>query len=305
MILPIQYLAYHQIDKQKWDACIQNAGNGLIYADSIYLDIMAHYWDALVYNDYEAVMPLTWNKKYGIHYLYQPFITASLGVFGNDISANLVNDFLQAIPSKFNYWDIYLNYANRFQLKHFEFYDRTNYVLSLTENYEKIFSGFGNDLRQRIKQAERLNCAVRKNIDVDEVIALAREQGKSFSSATKEDYIRFKKLCDYFFQRQQAITYGVYLPTGELVASCVIFFDHRRVYYILAGNHPNGRKIGASHALINAFIKDHAGTGLLLDFEGSDIPSLAFFYSRFGATVEMYSGLKLNKLPKIVQLFKK
>ena len=303
--MPIQYLAYHQIDKQKWDACIQNAGNGLIYADSIYLDTMAHYWDALVCNDYEAVMPLTWNKKYGIHYLYQPFITASLGIFGNDITASLVTDFLQAIPSKFSYWDIYLNHANRFYLKHFEFYDRTNYVLPLTENYEKLFSGFRIGLKQSIKKAEQLNCAIHKNIDVDEVIALAREQGKNFSSATKEDYSRFKKLCEYFFRHQRACTYGVYLPSGELVASCVIFFDHRRAYYILAGNHPNGRTIGASHALINTFIKEHAGTGLLLDFEGSDIPSLAFFYSSFGATAEMYSGLKLNRLPKIVQLFKK
>ena len=61
----IKYLQYKEIDKAKWDVCITNAPNGLIYGYSFYLDCMARRWDALVLGDYEAVMPLTWNKKYG------------------------------------------------------------------------------------------------------------------------------------------------------------------------------------------------------------------------------------------------
>ena len=301
----IQYLPYHQIDKQKWDACITKAGNGLIYGYSFYLDTMAHYWDALVLNDYEVVMPLTWNKKYGIHYLYQPFFTACLGLFGNNITADLVTDFLKAIPGKFKYWDIYLNYANRFHLKQFELYDRVNYVLPLNTSYENLFAAFRINLKRNIKKAAQLNCIIRKNINIDEVIALALEQGKEFSPATTEDYNRFKKLYGQLYAQQKATTYGIYLPSMQLIASCALFFSHKRAYYILVGNHPNGKTIGASHSLINTFIKDYAGKDLLLDFEGSDVSSLAFFYSSFGATAEIYVGLKQNNLPKIMQLFKK
>ena len=113
----IKYVTYQYIDKKKWDACITAAGNGLVYAQSVYLDAMAEHWDALVMDEYEAVMPLTWNKKYGIAYLYQPFFTACLGVFGNNISAEVVNNFLQQIPAKFRYWDIYLNQGNFFSLQ--------------------------------------------------------------------------------------------------------------------------------------------------------------------------------------------
>lgn len=303
--MAIQYLAYHQIDKTRWDACINQSGNGLIYGNSIYLDTMAHYWDALVLNDYEAVMPLTWNKKYGIHYLYQPFFTACLGVFGNNVTASLVTEFLLAIPGKFKYWDICLNAGNRFHLKQFKLYDRTNYVLPLNHTYEELFAGFRINLKRNIKKAEQLNCEIRTNIAIEVVIALAMEQGQEFSPATAEDYNRFAKLYQQLYAQQKATTYGIYLPTGQLVASCALFFCHKRVYYILVGNHPNGKTIGASHALINAFIKDNAGKELLLDFEGSDIGSLAFFYSSFGATAEMYVGLKQNNLPKIMQLFKK
>jgi hypothetical protein len=71
------------------------------------------------------------------------------------------------------------------------------------------------------------------------------------------------------------------------------------------GNHPNGRTVGASHALIDAFIKDHAGRNLLLDFEGSDIRNLAFFYSSFGATDEKYVAIRVNNLPWYFKWLKK
>jgi hypothetical protein len=84
----------------------------------------------------------------------------------------------------------------------------------------------------------------------------------------------------------------------------VLLISAKRLYYILVGNHPNGKTIGASHALINAFIRDYAGTDMTLDFEGSDIQSLAFFYSSFGAVEEKYVGVKLNRLPGLIKLFK-
>ena len=92
------YVENKNIDKVKWDRCIETAGNGLIYANSFYLDAMAKHWDAIVLNDYEAVMPLTWNKKYGIYYLYQPFLCASLGVFGNNLTGEILYSFLNNIP---------------------------------------------------------------------------------------------------------------------------------------------------------------------------------------------------------------
>lgn len=305
MVVGIQYLTYEQIDQQKWNACMDQADNGLIYGYSFYLDCMAANWDALILNDYEVVMPLTWKKKYGFYYLYQPFLTASLGLFGNNITTTMVNDFLKAIPKKFRYWDIYLNHANRFVLDDFDCYDRVNYVLPLQESYESLFTRFRINHKQSIKRAAQLKCEVRRDIEIADVIALAQVQGKAFSRTTNEDYDRFQKLYIYLYSLQKAITYGVYMVSGQLVASGVLFFSNNRAYYILAGNHPNGKTIGASNFLINAFIKDYATQNLLLDFEGSDIPSLAFFYSRFGATVEMYSGLRLNKLPKIVQLVKR
>ena len=303
--MTIAYIPYKEINKAKWDACIDNAGNGVVYAYSFYLDAMAKHWDALVLNDYEAVMPLTWNKKYSFHYLYQPFFCASLGVFGNNISPELLNEFLRSIPAKFKFWDIYLNHGNHFSLQDFTLYERKNFVLPLNDVYEKLYTNFRDNIKRNIKKTANLDCDVKKDIDIEEVILLSKQQSKTFSPIADEDFERFKKLFSFLHKQNKTATYGVYMPNGELVASAAFLFSHNRSYYILVGNHPNGKTIGASHALINAFIKDHAGKNILLDFEGSDIQNLAFFYSGFGAHEEKYAGLKLNRLPFWAKWLKK
>lgn len=116
----LRYIPHASIDFSKWDACMHDASNGLIYGYSWYLNALTQQWDALVWNDYEAVMPLTWNKKWGIHYLYQPYFCASLGLFSrNKVDADLLKIFLQHIPSKFRYIDIYLNHGNLFSSDEF------------------------------------------------------------------------------------------------------------------------------------------------------------------------------------------
>ncbi len=293
----IHYLTNQQIDKSKWDNCIDKADNGLIYAYSWYLDNMAKYWDALVLDDYKAVMPLTWNKKYGIHYLYQPFLTAELGVFGNNISSELLEYFLKAIPAKFKYLDIYINQGNVLPLKKFNLYQRSNFVLDLNKPYDQLYNNYRENIQRNIKKAIHLGCTIAKGFGVEQVIELAVLQMRNHSKESADNVQRFQRLYQLLSEKNMAITYGVFSRQTQLLASAVFFFSHNRAYYILVGNHPDGKTIGASHALIDAFIKDHAGKNLLLDFEGSDMPNLAFFYSSFGAVKEYYAGLKLNRLP--------
>lgn len=297
----IQHIKQHRIDTLKWDACIEKANNGLIYGYTFYLNKMARHWDGLVLNDYEAVMPLTWNRKYGIYYLYQPPFTASLGIFGNQLNAALINDFIYAIPSRYRYWDIYLNHGNYYQVHGYQFYDRMNYVLSLQGNYDSIYKRFSDNIKRNIKKAGQAGCVVRKDINLHDVISLSQAN----TNASKKDFLHLAQLYDYLYQNRKAVTYGVYSAADQLVASAAFLFDNKRAYYILAGNHHNGKSIGASHALINTFIKDHVQDDIQLDFEGSDISTLANYYSSFGATLEKYPGLMANHLPLPLKWMKK
>lgn len=301
----IHYLPHQQIDKAKWDKCIDEAENGLIYAYSFYLDHMSKHWDALVLNDYESVMPLTWNKKYGIQYLYQPFLCAQLGLFGNYQDAALLSEFLRAIPGKFRYWDILLNHGNVFPLPDFNLYLRSNYILDLNRPYDELYGNYRDNIRRNINKARQLGCYGKKDFEAAKVVELAIQQMRTFAEPRKSDFENFKRLFTLLHKQGRAITYGIFSPQNELLSSCIFFFSHSRTYYILVGNHPNGKTIGASHSLIDSYIKEHAGKNLKLDFEGSDIHNLAFFYGSFGAIEEKYSSIKLNKLPWWTRWLKK
>jgi hypothetical protein len=298
----LQYLHRSQIDTNKWDQCIDNASNGLIYACSFYLDHMCTQWDALVLNDYEAVMPIPKRRKWGIQYAYQPAFVASLGVVGKNLTKEVYDRFIQAIPAKYKLIDIKMNYGNVFSATQNSLHK--NFVLPLNQPYNTLYNGFRENTRRNIKKARQLNSRYVNNIPVEEVIALARKQMDSISDFTDTDYVNFARLYHFLHQKQQAVTCGVYSLNNELIASCVFFFSHNRAYYILAGNHPESRNQGASHYLVDRFIYDFANKPLLLDFEGSDVSSLAFFYSGFGATCEVYHTLWINRLPWYVRWIK-
>jgi hypothetical protein len=299
----IKYLKQQEIDKEKWDRCIDLAANGRIYAYSFYLDKMSDNWDALVLDDYSAVMPLTWRKKWGVYYLYQPFLCAQLGVFGNDVDGEMVSEFLQNVPSKFKYWDIYLNEDNFFASEDSKIYPRANFVLELNRPYEELQKAYRENIRRNTRKANEAGCVPVKGFEVEKLISLALDQMPRKTKETAENANRFRKLYSILREKKQAEVFGISLK-NELLASCAFFYSHHRAYYILVGNHPNGRTIGASHALIDYFIREHAGQNLLLDFEGSDIRNLAFFYSSFGAKEEKYAAVKLNRLPFFLKWIK-
>jgi hypothetical protein len=298
----IQYLQRHQLDDSKWNRCLDAAPNGLIYSYTHYLDAMCDNWDALVLGDYKVVMPLPWRQKGGVHYLYQPFLTAQLGLSGNGLNAELLRQFFAAVPKKFRYWDISLNHGNLYAVEGYHLHMRSNYVLSLSASYQQLYKNYRENIRRNIKKSAGYGCVVTTGIEVERIIALTRQQAAQIPEA---DFQNFVRLYNLLKEKGQAKTYGVLSGSGELLASCVFFFSHQRAFYILVGNHPNGRTLGASHALIDAFIKDHAGSDLLLDFEGSDIRNLAFFYSSFGAVEEKYAAIKLNRLPWWMKWLKK
>jgi lipid II:glycine glycyltransferase (peptidoglycan interpeptide bridge formation enzyme) len=187
----------------------------------------------------------------------------------------------------------------------YELYQRSNYVLNLNRPYEQLYNNYRENIQRNIKKALQIGCTVVKDFEVEEVIQLAVQQMKGHNREASDNVERFRKLYQLLYSRQMATTYGVFSAQNQLLASAVFFFSHNRTYYILVGNHPDGKTIGASHALIDAFIKDHAGKNLLLDFEGSDIRNLAFFYNSFGAVEEKYAGLKLNRLPFYLKWMKR
>jgi len=300
----IRYLRNADIDRKKWDECIALASNGLIYATSVYLDHLTPNWEAMVLGNYELVMPLPVKSKWGIQYLYHPLFVAQLGVFGNSITASTIELFLNAIPAKFKYFDFPLNAGNVFNMEHPSIFLRKNYILSLNAPYEKLYENYRQNVKRNIKKALQYECHSKTDLIANDVITLA-ENFTPGVNKENTDFSNFRKLYTHLKNQEKAKTYGVFDARNQLIASCVFFFSNKRAFYILVGNHPNGRTLGASHMLIDAFIRDHANQDLILDFEGGDAGKLAFFYSSFGSVVEIYPAVRSNRLPWFLKWLKK
>lgn len=301
MTKDIQYLKRSEIDIIKWDKCINNAENGLIYSYSWYLDNMAENWDALILNDYEAVMPLTWRKKYGIKYLYQPPFCQQLGITGKSESyQNQIHSFLSIAQKKFRFIEIFLNFAN----EHAGTITKNNFILSLAENYENLYAGFKNDLKSDLSKARNSNISYTGLTDYNKVIELYKaEYGNRFAHVGNEDYNRLGRLCKHLSQGEGLIMRGSF--AGEkLLALSLLLNRNNRLHLLISVTLQEGRQLYANHFHMSETIKEFCNQHLILDFEGSDIPGIAHFYKSFGCINQPYYYLRYNNLPFPVKWLK-
>ena len=77
----IDIISSSSINREKWNNCIRNSSNPIIYAYSYYLDHIAENWHGVIVNDYEAVLPIPWKRKFGIRYCYHIPFVQQLGIF--------------------------------------------------------------------------------------------------------------------------------------------------------------------------------------------------------------------------------
>ena len=292
----IQYLKHAEIDKKKWDNCIEQAPNGLIYAYSWYLDVVSPGWDALVEGDYESVMPLTHRKKLCFNYLYQPNFCQQLGIFSIESARhNLVERFIESLPKKFQFVEVQLNESNQTEAYENLLSQKKTYILDLNKNYTSIKASYSQNHKRNIKKAYQNNFKLTSGLSAKEIVDFKRKNPvndlKEFQYKQLEDLVKIS------FKKKIGKSLEIFDPNGEILAVAFFIFHKKRVYYILSATNETGKKGGAMFLIVDYFLQKYAGNPWILDFEGSQIPGLARFYSGFGATPRYYSKIKINNLP--------
>ncbi len=287
----ISYLTRDNLNVKKYDRCIANADNTRIYSCSWYLDIVANeQWDVLVLDDYVAVMPLPKRRKYFLHYIYLLSWSQQLGVFGSTIDANLISQFIEAIPKKFKLIDIFLNSENRFNDKNIT--TRTNYILPLNSSYEVLFKNFKKGRKSNIKQALNSDLRIVQNYNYDDIITFFRANKGHEISKKESDYDTLNELIARGIELGMAESVGVINAQNELVGGAFFLKDTKRITYLFSSVDAEGRTNQAMSLILNDVIKRFESTNFVLDFEGSMIPEIASFFRSFGAVEETYYHYK-------------
>jgi len=299
--IKVNYLEYDEIDTDKWDGCLASAPNALVYAQSWYLDKLCQEWDALVIGDYQYVMPLTFRKKFGIRYLYQPFYCQQLGIFPTP-TKEVTEAFFRAAIQHFSFAQIHLN-AQNLPINDMQVEVRYNLLLNLNEPYREILANFSQHTLRKLKQSSHNRLNFINGLAVKDYLEFKRANSKV--KLKEQDLISLKQLLTFSLSRNLGELYGVFDRTNELCAAAFFVRHQNRVTFINAATSQLGRDLAAMYFLLDHFIHLHAGKEYILDFEGSMIDGVARMYKGFGATPETYYYLAWNNLPFWAKWFKR
>lgn len=298
--MELKYLTYQNIDKEKWDKCISNSLNHLVYAESWYLDIVCpEKWNALILNDYEAVMPLPLKSKMGLTYVQQPIWTQQLGVFSTtEITPKVIDNFLKSIPKKMAMVSLNMNEHNF--IENYNLSAKTNLILDLNNSYEELKTNFSSNTKRNCNKAAKSNLTT--DLSSKDVAGFINFFKTNIQNPISDyHYNTLQKLVEYAVDKNKGVIALVKLD-DEIIAASFILKSENRLIYRTGTSSKKGKELNAMFLLVNAIIQQYANTKYQLDFEGSEIGGVARFYSGFGASNAPYYYYKQinNKLLKVL-----
>ena len=293
----IYYIKHNEIDKEKWDACISNSPNGLIYAYSWYLEIVCKEWDALVEDDYTSILPLPKGEKYGYTYTYPPPYTQQLGLFSTrHITEKEVAGFLSKIPEEYKYIEMNLNEQNPVSSGLFELSQGVTHLLNLNTDYKSIFANYSTQAKRNLKKAQANSLTLKKDVAPKKIIELFRNnKGKEFSHASHQ-YTLLDKLMQTCIKKGAGQLWGAYSGENELCAGAFFLQSNGRAIFLFSGVNEKGYDTQAMTFLINSYIEEHSGSNLMFDFDGSSDTNIARFYNGFGSEKVNFNKIRKNNL---------
>lgn len=300
----IEYVPHNKLDAEAWDARLHRTANASWYGTYAALEAASPGWDALVDRDKGIQMPLTWRRKMGIRYLFQPLMLQHLGPYAPQPSPQCAGRFLEEASKHFRYADINLATLAVPKMGHIWCEERRSHVLELDGSIKSLRKGYSTNHQRNLKKAVKQGVAVEQVGDPQQVIAFIEGA---------DQYAAWR-----LRPAQQATLRRVVLATaadgtgfgrlarqaGQVVAAGWFAHGPQDVVFLKGVSSTQGRAVGAMHALIDDVVKEFADTGRAFDLAGGNDPSLARFYAGFGAEPVFYLRALINRLPPVLRLLK-
>lgn len=285
--MKIILLNNNEIDIEKYDQCVSNAYNHFIYAESWYLNIVSPGWKALVFGDYEVVMPIPIKDFIIFKKVIQPAWTQQLGLFSrNEIINHTVDDFLIFLRKKYKFITYNLNEKND---SSFPVDVRPNYILDLNNPYEELKTLFSNNTLRNIKKSQATNLEIELVPDYENLTPFFKENSPEKLSG--KAYNTFSSIYQESIKRNKGELW-LAKKYNEVIAVCFLLKSPGRLIYRLGISSQAGKEDLAMFALLHDIIQKYSEQPVLLDFEGSSIEGIARFYKGFGAINRNYYTFK-------------
>jgi len=292
----IRLLQRNKINDERWNSIIAASPHETIYPYTWYMDACAVNWAAYVMQDYECVMPVAFNRKLVLKYVYQPYHCQQSGVFSiRTVDPEIARMFLLRLKSDYLLADYAFNDGNLLPDEPgVEIIERTNYTLNLQRPYTQIVQDYNTNCRRNIKKAAGSDLEFIEVMPMDEILRF-----KSLHDTVRRSSYYSRVIPEFFtrmFSTDRFRFYGI-RSSGNLIAMVLFAVSQPRLIYLVSASNAEGKEKRAMFSLVNSVIEKYAGEKLLLDFEGSDVPSIARFFRGFGAKPSLYQRVHFSRQP--------
>ena len=282
----VQIINHKELDKVIWDKKISASASPSFFMLSWVLDILHPNWDALVYLNYEAFMPIPKAQKYGLTYVFQPKFIRSLSIFNEN------EDHRSAIISIFRETYSLVNINLDFELKE----SNSNGVfqkLSIPCSRELLHNAYS---KNAIRVISKLDVEIEYKLIYDAGTFINFFKNiKNIKSLKSNSYVKLHQLISETLKRENGKLIAAFY-NGEMIACGFFIFFQKQVYFLKGTVNKIGREKGAFYGLIDHVLQSLLGNFEQLDFVGSNDKGVANFYRKFGAQDFHYSILKYNTI---------
>lgn len=307
----------YQIDRQKWDSCIERSKEGLVYALSWYLDLVSPGWEALIHEqegEYLTVVPLTMARKFGLPFLRQPLYCQQLGVFSvlEEVPPAYLGAVVKELCHHFRHIrDYSFNTANpdlpQLSLPGLSVQNQYTHFLSLQEPYEVLYRQYSRDRKLNLKRAHKANLTVSESGDIKPLTDIFREDTahKIYGGVAESSYDLLVSLFGEVQKRGWARLLYTHQPEGEIDAGCLFVQYKNRITYLFNAATKQGRDLNGRSLMIDRVIRENAGSDSVFDFESpSGMDTITYFYQGFGARPVRFQTIHYDNLPFYISFIK-
>ncbi|HRP90351.1 MAG TPA: GNAT family N-acetyltransferase [Edaphocola sp.] len=275
-----------------------------IFYQPWYLDIYGEDWELLVFEEQKDVywfFPYFKERKLVVEIVRPPLQTPYFGpyclsfdTFGpKTMSEDVVQFFLNRLKeTEYLYFAPFWNINFEICLSQkFKPIARVTHILDLSLEEEALLANMNTMRRRNIRKAEK-ELLIRQEIFEIEtyfewMMATYKRQNMEYPYGLNF----LKKYIATILKNNAAFTFTIFNQEEQPLAMSVVLKDNASAYYIMGANNPDVKHSAAAAAIMWEGIKAAKKYGCKsFDFEGSSVPEIANFYSKFGARKIEYFG---------------
>jgi len=285
----IRRLKYNEIDFIKYADCLEKSEQRKYSASKFFLDVTTgKQWDLLVYNNYEAVMPVPFILKKGIKIVHNPLICQQLGVFSDKDDKKINEKFLSFLQKNYLVRAYHFNETNSFDSK---LKTKKNFLL-YPDEYAKVFAKYSPKRKRKL----RLDDEVTDNSELKEIHYKDAEifiKSNVIGLDKEEDTDTLLKTLEAFHSSKH-LKFLAFYYHHEITNMIAVYSDYDTIALLGTFNDKKYIKMAGASTLIDYVIKENI-ENFIFDFEGGNLPSIEEFFRGFRPELKPYAVIENSK----------